>query len=178
MRWRDTNAVRRLEVFHSGFWGAICSAGWDHRDARTWCRAQSNINSYGKASAVYGADRSLAWLSGVDCSGSEASLGACSKPDWGVPSCSGWYAGTQCLTEDQMCSPACDTTSCFTCNAEANLLVPACTRPKKVDAPCGAGGRGNCTASGLCQYGAWAAVLFAPCFLVAAVAGKALEVGC
>ena len=152
VRWRDQNTVRRLEVFHSGFWGSICSAGWDNRDARTWCLAESNL--FGKASAVKGDDHSLAWWSSLGCTGSEASLAACSKPGWGVPSCGGSYAGTQCLSEEQMCSPACLASGCLTCDAITNLLDPKCTRKKPVNTACGRSGRGKCDAYGQCQYGA------------------------
>ena len=73
----------RVEVQHNGVWGTVCDYGWDLSDAQVVC-SQLGL---GKASAAmddafYGQGTAQIWLHGLNCIGSELSIGNCSHRGW------------------------------------------------------------------------------------------------
>ncbi len=89
----------RVEVYHRGNWGTVCSPGWDMQDATVVCRQLG----YGRAVAAlvaYGGGSGPIWYDNVRCSGSEASLTRCSHRGLGVHYCRHWLdAGVICASE-------------------------------------------------------------------------------
>ena len=87
-----------MEVYHNGEWGTVCDNGWNLNDAQVVCRELG----FGQAvvattSAFYGRGSGRIWLDGVDCSGTEFTIGDCLHNGWGVEDCShGEDAGVKC----------------------------------------------------------------------------------
>ncbi|KAG5855222.1 hypothetical protein ANANG_G00046800 [Anguilla anguilla] len=79
----------RLEVFHNGDWGTVCSNGWTELHARVVCR---QLGFRGRAEVAvdgaFGEGSGLILLDGVRCSGSERSLLDCGHGEWGRHGCS------------------------------------------------------------------------------------------
>ena len=78
----------RVEVYHRGNWGTVCSYGWDLQDATVVCRQLG----YGRAvaalrHAAYGRVSGPIWYEIVNCNGSEASLTQCAHRGLGVRYC-------------------------------------------------------------------------------------------
>ncbi|KAI1887087.1 hypothetical protein AGOR_G00202510 [Albula goreensis] len=78
----------RLEVYHNGDWGTVCSNGWTELHARVVCR---QLGFRGRAEVAvdgaYGEGSGLILLDGVRCSGAEHSLLDCSHTEWGRHEC-------------------------------------------------------------------------------------------
>ena len=90
----------RVEVYHRGNWGTVCSfSGWDLQEATVVCRQLG----YGRAVAAlvdYGGGSGPIWYKDVRCSGSEASITQCSIGDLGVSDCDhSDDAGVICASE-------------------------------------------------------------------------------
>ena len=66
----------RVEVFHNGAWGTVCSYGWDLQEATVVCR-QLGYGRAVAALAAYGGGSGPIWYDDVHCNGSEASLTQC-----------------------------------------------------------------------------------------------------
>jgi hypothetical protein len=76
----------RVEVRYYGVWKSICDIYWDLKDAHVICRMLGY--SQGAAAAIKGYQSSGdVWLSGISCSGNEASIERCSNLNWGQGSC-------------------------------------------------------------------------------------------
>ncbi|XP_022104794.1 fibropellin-1-like isoform X3 [Acanthaster planci] len=78
----------RVEVYYSGAWGTVCDDGWDINDGQVACR-QLGYPSAARvwSSATHGQGTGAIHLDDLACSGSEASLGACSHSGWGNENC-------------------------------------------------------------------------------------------
>ncbi|XP_038075993.1 scavenger receptor cysteine-rich domain superfamily protein-like [Patiria miniata] len=78
----------RVEVYHNGAWGTVCDDYWDINDGHVACRQLG----YPSAAQIlnwahYGAGTGAIHLDDMMCTGSEASLGACSHRGWGSHNC-------------------------------------------------------------------------------------------
>ncbi|KAL4230423.1 Scavenger receptor Cys-rich [Mactra antiquata] len=81
--------IGRLEVFHNGEWGTVCSDAFDSDAAEVVCRM---LNYEGVARAFsssndFGEGTLSPLLSGVDCIGSEKSLFDCVHTPWAPATC-------------------------------------------------------------------------------------------
>ncbi|RDD41199.1 Deleted in malignant brain tumors 1 protein [Trichoplax sp. H2] len=79
----------RVEVLHNNKWGTICDNGWDLQDAKVVCRQLGFQTAVGKACCGnFGRGTGTVWLSNVNCTGYENSLGNCSLGTYGSNQCS------------------------------------------------------------------------------------------
>ena len=89
----------RVEIYHRGDWGTVCSFSWNLQDAAVVCRQLG----YGRAVAAlvtYGGGSGPIWYGYVYCSGSEASLTQCAHHGLGVHDCDhSEDAGVICASE-------------------------------------------------------------------------------
>ncbi|KAE8587952.1 hypothetical protein XENTR_v10022221 [Xenopus tropicalis] len=78
----------RVEVYHQGEWGTICGDSWDKADANVVCR-QLNCGHAISISTMSHKEtgNGTAWLSGINCTGSETGLWQCPFNNWGQHSC-------------------------------------------------------------------------------------------
>ena len=78
----------RVEVYRNGYWGTICSDGWDVPDATVVCRmlGYSGAWAAGCCSEYRGGTGPI-WLSELSCTGREKTLSECSHSGWGVNNC-------------------------------------------------------------------------------------------
>jgi len=68
----------RVEVYHSGQWGAVCDDDWDINDANVVCRELGFSRASGAPSqAKYGQGSGTIWMDDVNCQGDEAFLQEC-----------------------------------------------------------------------------------------------------
>ena len=89
----------RVEVYHRGNWGTVCSDDWDMQDTAVVCR-QLGYGRAVAALAAYGGGSGPIWYDNVRCNGSEASLTHCSHLGLGVHYCDHLYdAGVICASE-------------------------------------------------------------------------------
>lgn len=73
----------RLEIFHAGVWGSVCSEGFDADDARVACRQLGYPNGdWFPATSSH-----PIWMDDLACTGDEARLAECAFDGWGVRSC-------------------------------------------------------------------------------------------
>ncbi|XP_036932074.1 deleted in malignant brain tumors 1 protein isoform X9 [Acanthopagrus latus] len=84
----STFCYGRVEIYHNGSWGTVCSDGWDLNDAQVVCRevncgTASHVYNY----AAYGQATGQIWLDDVNCSGSESRLSQCSHSGYGTHNC-------------------------------------------------------------------------------------------
>ena len=89
----------RVEIYHDGEWGTVCSYGFSEVDAQVVCRS---LGHYGGVvrTGWYGAGSGPIWLDDVGCVGSEVSLSECSSRGWGVHNCFHyWDVGLCCSME-------------------------------------------------------------------------------
>ncbi|KAA0720726.1 Deleted in malignant brain tumors 1 protein [Triplophysa tibetana] len=100
----------RVEVYHEGQWGGVCSDSWDSTDAAVVCRELGcPSNAVAKKWSHFGSGPGLIWLKRTDCTGTESSLKECNLNTWGVDSCIGNEAGVICqdirlVNGDNVCS--------------------------------------------------------------------------
>ena len=77
----------RLEIYHSGEWGAVCDDFFEQQEAEVACKqlgftgAQTHIRGFGGPSSL------RIWLDDVACDGTEMSLSECSHLPWGEHNC-------------------------------------------------------------------------------------------
>ncbi|XP_074815983.1 neurotrypsin-like isoform X2 [Natator depressus] len=98
----------RVEVFLNGQWGSVCDDGWTDRDAAVVCR-QLGYSGAAKARtmAYFGEGHGPIHLDNVECSGTERTLGECSKPHSGIHNC--WHSEDAGVICDYMEEKAQDT---------------------------------------------------------------------
>ena len=78
----------RVEVYHNGYWGSICSDGWDIPDASVVCRMLSFAGAWTAGCCTASRRRTgPVWLSELSCTGTEASLAECGHSGWGLSNC-------------------------------------------------------------------------------------------
>lgn len=95
----------RVEIFHEGQWGSICSHGFSRNDALVVCRMLGYQNAYPEiySWAYFGSSRGPIWLDYVYCNGWESDLAQCTHWGWGSSDCN----------HDQDVSVACINLSTF-----------------------------------------------------------------
>ncbi|KAL4431625.1 hypothetical protein ABPG77_001467 [Micractinium sp. CCAP 211/92] len=84
-----TNArAGRVEVWHNGRWGTVCSDFFGPQEARVVCR-QLGYNTAGRVwpSTRFGRGTGTIWLDDLACTGSEARLESCCSRGWGIHNC-------------------------------------------------------------------------------------------
>ena len=91
----------RVEVYHSGQWGTICTYGWDIHDGDVVCK------QLGYSAAVkiwtnnhFGRSTGRVWMNHLRCVGNETTLEECDFSGWGVGYCSRYRssAGVTCTS--------------------------------------------------------------------------------
>ncbi|XP_013414022.1 uncharacterized protein LOC106176257 [Lingula anatina] len=101
-----------IEVYNAGYWGTVCSLGWDILDSTVMCSALGFSGAVSACNAssgdCHGQGSGDIWLSNVQCNGTETAIDQCPHDGWG---------GTPC-THDQDVGIVCKTKSC------APLLPP------------------------------------------------------
>ena len=102
----DKQFQGRVIVGLNGAWGAICSYGWDIRDAHVICRQLGyfGAKSYSN-SPKYGRWTGRVWLSNLQCTGTEKSIKDCSHNGWGIAY--SYYSSSYCNL-DRMASVTCN----------------------------------------------------------------------
>uniref|UniRef100_A0AAQ4S038 SRCR domain-containing protein n=1 Tax=Gasterosteus aculeatus aculeatus TaxID=481459 RepID=A0AAQ4S038_GASAC len=94
----DSSCSGRVEIFHSGQWGAVCDDHWDLMDAEVVCR-QLGCGRVLSAPQVghFGQGTGPIWLDDVFCRGSESKLSDCVHIGFGTHDCHhGEDAGVVC----------------------------------------------------------------------------------
>ena len=82
----------KLEIYHDGVWGSVCSVGWNDRDSATACRqlgfnfvpGKNRTKLVVRGTAV---TNGTVWMSNVLCSGAENRLQDCDFSGWGSTDC-------------------------------------------------------------------------------------------
>lgn len=78
----------RVEVYHNGVWGTVCSNDWTYSDAFVVCK---ELGCPTGAEAVkysyFGSGSGNVWMANVLCSSSESSLKNCAFSGWGLNNC-------------------------------------------------------------------------------------------
>uniref|UniRef100_H3B609 Soluble scavenger receptor cysteine-rich domain-containing protein SSC5D n=1 Tax=Latimeria chalumnae TaxID=7897 RepID=H3B609_LATCH len=78
----------RLEIFHNGVWGTVCSDGWDMSETSVVCQQLGCGKALGyKHNAYYGQGTGAILMDYVNCNGSEPRLADCSSYGWGIHNC-------------------------------------------------------------------------------------------
>ena len=86
-----TSNQGRVEVYHSGEWGTVCSDYWTKSDAIVVCRELGywHMAAFPIVNGLYGPGTGRIWLDNVGCSSTQDQrLIDCSHRGWGVNDCS------------------------------------------------------------------------------------------
>jgi len=75
----------RVEVKHSGVWGAVCSDNWDDAAANVTCKELGQDFIGGIAIGNVRTVDMPFWLRDASCEGNETSLLDCKYTQWGEP---------------------------------------------------------------------------------------------
>lgn len=77
----SSSSTGTVQVQYNGSWGTVCSNGWDINDAHVVCRQLGYPSAVRTGLSVLFSLPPVSdipvWLSGVNCQGSESSLGQC-----------------------------------------------------------------------------------------------------
>ncbi|XP_019860896.1 PREDICTED: deleted in malignant brain tumors 1 protein-like, partial [Amphimedon queenslandica] len=70
----------RVEICLNGYWGTVCSTGWDERDALVACTqvGHHTLRAIPVTNEYFGRGTGPVHMTGVDCTGNEESLTQCS----------------------------------------------------------------------------------------------------
>ena len=92
----STGFEGRVEQYYAGSWSTVCDDGWDLNNAKVVCR-QLGLGGAVRATtgSFFGRGTGRAFLTNVDCTGSETALGWCLHSGWISRSCS-QTAGVVC----------------------------------------------------------------------------------
>ena len=94
----STPAEGRVEVYHLGIWGTVCSDGWDLLDARVVCLQLGYTTA--TQTTVPGGGTGQIWYDDVACIGSETSLVDCRSNGLATHNCFHFLdAGVVCASE-------------------------------------------------------------------------------
>ncbi|XP_065120332.2 scavenger receptor cysteine-rich domain-containing protein DMBT1-like [Paramisgurnus dabryanus] len=78
----------RVEVYHNGTWGTVCSDSWSTNNAIVVCReAGCPTNAEAKINAYFGSGVGRIWMNNVQCAGNEWSVKDCYFPGWSPQNC-------------------------------------------------------------------------------------------
>ncbi|XP_068733580.1 uncharacterized protein [Montipora capricornis] len=78
----------RVEVYYNGYWGTVCSNGWDIPDAIVVCRMLGYLGAWtANCCSDHRGGTGPVWLSQLSCTGNEKSLSDCGHSDWGENNC-------------------------------------------------------------------------------------------
>lgn len=96
----STPSQGRVEVFHLGLWGTVCSDGWEVLDARVVCR-QLGYTTAVQATVVGGGSGQI-WYDDVTCKGYETSIVECESNGLAAHNCFHFLdAGVECASESE-----------------------------------------------------------------------------
>ncbi|XP_075409485.1 antigen WC1.1-like [Tenrec ecaudatus] len=84
----DSHCAGRVEIYYQGYWGTICSVGWDMKDAHVVCKQLG----CGEALTVmpwsyFGVGSGPIWLDDLGCTGMESHVWECPSRGWGQHNC-------------------------------------------------------------------------------------------
>ena len=96
----------RLEIFHAGQWGSVCSTMFGEKETSMACASvnpEFNMGGVLEPVPILKSDkRKRIWMDGVRCKGTEKSLHACKSLGWGNHNCKrGQEVGLLC----RVCRP-------------------------------------------------------------------------
>nr|XP_040041707.1 deleted in malignant brain tumors 1 protein isoform X3 [Gasterosteus aculeatus aculeatus] len=158
----DSSCSGRVEIFHSGQWGAVCDDHWDLMDAEVVCR-QLGCGRVLSAPQVghFGQGTGPIWLDDVFCRGSESKLSDCVHIGFGTHDCHhGEDAGVVC---EVFPTPPEPTTAHFTTTEAPPIITstPAAGNSTAVEGEVRLADGGNSSCSGRVEIfhsGQWGAV--------------------
>lgn len=84
----------RIEIYHAGEWGTVCTTNWDISDGLVACR-QLGFAGLEMVGLPFGPGTGKIWLDKVGCTGTEKTLAECIHGGWGVNNCAD-DAGVRC----------------------------------------------------------------------------------
>lgn len=76
----------RIEIYHAGEWGTVCTTNWDISDGLVACR-QLGYAGLEMVGLPFGPGTGKIWLDKVGCTGTEKTLAECIHGGWGVNNC-------------------------------------------------------------------------------------------
>ena len=94
----------RVQIYHRGEWGAICSKHWNFQDGRVACRQLGFVDVAKVTNNEFGHidDNERVWLSELKCDGTESQLQGCPSSGFYLPDCrSSNPAGVLCTGENR-----------------------------------------------------------------------------
>nr|XP_055046929.1 deleted in malignant brain tumors 1 protein-like [Misgurnus anguillicaudatus] len=78
----------RVEVYHNGQWGTVCTDSWDSTDAAVACKELGcPTGAEAKTYSYFGPGVGPIWMKQVQCTGTELSIMDCTPNGWGTTDC-------------------------------------------------------------------------------------------